>query len=93
MANRPLANLPAAVDHQEPMFRDHRDIVIADLADAEAALLARVADLEAERRWFREIAITAVHALHTFNQKLAQARDTIAALRAERQPSQTERAA
>jgi hypothetical protein len=62
-------------------------MVIEALADSEAALLSRLADLEADRRWFREISIAAIHALYDLTRKLEQARLTIAAMRSAQRES------
>jgi len=63
------------------VFRNHHEIVSATLADSEAALLARVADLETERRWFREISIVAIHALHRITRERDHARQYVRELR------------
>ena len=44
--------------------RDHRDIVIEDLADSEAALIDRIVDLELDNRALRETLHAAVDGLH-----------------------------
>ena len=55
------------------MSRDYRDIVIEELADAEALLLERVASLEADVQSYRLLAQEAIHALHD----LARERDRL----------------
>lgn len=52
----------AASGHPGP--RDYRDAVIEMLADSEAALLERIANLEADVRIYRELAQEAIHQLH-----------------------------
>jgi hypothetical protein len=44
--------------------RDYRDLVIEELADAEAELRERIASLEADVDSYRELAIAAFDALH-----------------------------
>jgi hypothetical protein len=46
------------------MSGDHRDLVIAELADSEAALLERVASLESDVVAYRSLALAALDALH-----------------------------
>ena len=52
------------------MTPDHRDLVIADLADAEAALRDYVASLEADVGVYRELAIAGFDALRDLTMRL-----------------------
>jgi hypothetical protein len=54
--------------------RDCRDIVITDLADAEAALLECLAWITADRNAFRVLAQQAIHQLHHEAQQLRKLR-------------------
>lgn len=50
---------------------DYRDVVIADFAASEAALLERVVDLTIERDSYRLVAAQSIHALHHQGRELA----------------------
>jgi hypothetical protein len=53
------------INRTEPQrnYRDHRDMVIEMLADAEAELLARVRDLTSDRDTYREMSLAALDQL------------------------------
>jgi hypothetical protein len=68
---------------------DYRDLMIEELIDSEAELLARVADLEADVASYRELAQQALHSLHYLTcerdrlvQRLRVLHDELHALRA-----------
>jgi hypothetical protein len=54
----------AAIDHNTLPSDRAVDLALVDLADAEAALAERVADLELDVHAYRELALQAIHALH-----------------------------
>ncbi|MEP7306321.1 MAG: hypothetical protein ABJA98_12460 [Acidobacteriota bacterium] len=53
---------------------DHRDLVIAELADSEALLRQRIASLEADVAIYREISQAGIHALHNLTVQLGRLR-------------------
>src|SRR4051812_28014785 len=54
--------------------RDYRDLAIEVLADEEAHLRARVADLEADNRTIRELLSAALERLHALTEQNARLR-------------------
>jgi hypothetical protein len=64
-------------------MRDHRDLCIEALADSEAALLARIEELETERAAYRVLAQESLHALHALTRKYDRLTDRLRALVAE----------
>lgn len=71
---------------------DHRDLALEMLAADEAALRARGAELEADCRSYREIALAALDQLVGLTRQLDRARETIARLLAERRAPREEAA-
>jgi hypothetical protein len=54
----------------------YRELVIADLADSEAALLKRVVELTLSAESYQLLARTAIHTLHARDRELQQLRES-----------------
>ncbi len=61
--------------------RDHRDLVIEELADSEAWLLDRIVALTIERDSYRVCFQQAIHALHEREMQIRRLREMLRMLR------------